>query len=171
MTTLTIFHDPECGLCRNFKRWLEAQSSYLSLRFLPYNSEQTKACFPLIEDLNAGEDLVVLADDGRWWQGPSAWLICLWALRRYREWSYRLAQPTLLPLVERLCHLLSANRLYLSHLLHLKPQRMQALVEELAPTTSCETTGCRRAMKRVVQQRSAAHHASHLQNVVEKLPQ
>lgn len=140
MNTLTIFHDPECGLCCNFKKWLGAQKSYPNLEFLPYQSKQARERFPLLEELNAGNEIVVLADDGRWWQGPSAWLTCLWTLKRYRDWSYRLATPALLPAVEKLCHLLSEKRLDLSQLLRLKPERLAHIVEELAPT--CASGAC-----------------------------
>lgn len=120
MKTLTIFYDPDCGLCASFQKWLLTQENYLSLEFIPYNSDRARARLPIIDDLNAGGEIVVMADDGRWWQGPSAWLTCLWSLRRYREWSFRLATPSLLPTVERLCHLLSENRLEVSRLLKLK---------------------------------------------------
>lgn len=133
MNTLTIFHDPDCGLCAQFKRWLISQDSYPDLQFIPYNSAQARARLPIIDDLDAGGEIIVIADDGRWWQGPSAWLICLWALKRYREWSYRLATPSLMPTVERLCHLLSENRLQVSQLLQLKPERLTRVVNELAP--------------------------------------
>ena len=141
MNTLTIFHDPDCGLCVTFKGWLSKQESYPTLQFIPYHSDQARARFPGIDDLDADREIVVLADDGRWWQGPSAWLTCLWALRRYREWSFRLATPSLLPAVEGLCHLLSENRLQVSQLLKLKPERLTRVVEEIAPHTASCTKG------------------------------
>ena len=141
MNTLTIFYDQTCGLCGNFRRWLLSQQSYLPLEFLDYQSEAARIRFPLIAELNAGNEIIVLADDGRWWQGPPAWLTCLWALRDYREWSFRLATPKLMPIVERLCHLLSENRFKVSKLLRLKPDELQIVAKELTPqcgTTSCE---------------------------------
>lgn len=148
MKTLTIFHDPDCGLCANFKRWLITQESYPTLQFIPYNSDKARARLPIIDELDGGEEIIVLADDGRWWQGPAAWLTCLWALRSYREWSFRLATPALLPTVERFCHLLSENRLKASHLLHLKPERLTHIVDQLTPTYSqntCRSTPLQRA--------------------------
>ncbi len=141
MKTLTIFYDSNCGLCINFKRWLSAQQSDLALRFLPYNSDQARACLPIIDNLNAGDKIVVMADDGRWWQGPSAWLTCLWALKNYREWSFRLANPVLLPLVEKLCHSLSENRLQISQLLKLEPTRLKKIVTNTIPP--CHSEQCR----------------------------
>lgn len=145
MNTFTIFYDPACGLCANFRRWLLNQDAYLPLEFLPYQSEAARARFPQIEDLDPGSEIIVLADDGRWWQGAPAWLTCLWALRDFRKWSFRLTHPSLLPLVEQLCHLLSQNRLKLSHLLRLTPDQLRDATQAMAPT--CETSACSVAMK------------------------
>ena len=57
-----------------------------------------------------GEGLVVASDDGEVWVGAAAFLVCLWSLRPYREWSYRLTGPALVPLVERFLAGLSAQR-------------------------------------------------------------
>jgi hypothetical protein len=53
---------------------------------------------------------VVASDDCDVWIGPAAFLVCLWALRDYREWSYRLSGPELAPLAERFFHALSSQR-------------------------------------------------------------
>lgn len=140
MTTLTIFYDPACGLCANFRRWLLGQEAYLALEFLPYQSAAARARFPQIEALEPGREIVVMADDGRWWQGSPAWLTCLWALRDYREWSFRLAHPTLLPLVEQVCHLLSQNRFKLSQLLRLNPEQLREAAQTTTP--ECEAASC-----------------------------
>jgi hypothetical protein len=42
------------------------------------------------------DDLMVVADSGEMWSGDTAWLMVLWALADYRDWSYRLASPLLL---------------------------------------------------------------------------
>lgn len=151
MNTLTIFHDPDCGLCTNFKRWLLDQDSYLPLEFIPYCSNEARVRLPLIERLNPSGEIVVMADDGRWWQGASAWLTCLWALKNYREWSFRLATPSLMPMVATLCHLLSENRVHVSRLLKLKGESLHQVVTELPSGTgspSCDTERCRKMPKR-----------------------
>lgn len=141
MKTLTLFHDPECPLCARFLRWLVTQESDLSFRAIPYHSEQARKCFPLIDSLQADENIVVLADDGRWWQGPAAWVTCLWALKEYREWSFRLATPALSPLVSRACHLLSENRLQVSRLLRLEGPQLAGALGEVS--LGCDAGGCR----------------------------
>ena len=91
MKTLTIFYDPRCGLCAKFRAWLEAQPKRVAVEFLPYDCTEAALRFPNLLAIGADKDVVVLADDGRWWQGSSAWLACLWTTYEYRAWSFRLA--------------------------------------------------------------------------------
>jgi hypothetical protein len=53
---------------------------------------------------------VVVGDAGEVWVGPAAFLVCLWALCGWREWSFRLAGPTFAPLAERFFLLVSSRR-------------------------------------------------------------
>ena len=59
-------------------------------------------------------NLTVIGDDGAVYFGPKAWLMVLWSLQRYREWSYRLAAPELLPTTRRVVSLISQNRYQIS---------------------------------------------------------
>ncbi|MBK1832696.1 thiol-disulfide oxidoreductase DCC family protein [Roseibacillus ishigakijimensis] len=138
MNTLFIFTDSECGLCRSFRRWLERQDSIVSLHFLPYQSPATEKRFPFLKDLDAGKDLVVLSEDGRWWQGPPAWLTCLWVLPRYRSLARRLASPLLLPMASRACQLLSEKRFRLAHLLQLENEELRHKLQR-APSTCTDS--------------------------------
>ena len=56
----------------------------------------------------------MVSDEGGVYRGPQAWIMCLYALRDYREWSQRLAHPALLPWARRVCELLSENRFRVS---------------------------------------------------------
>jgi predicted DCC family thiol-disulfide oxidoreductase YuxK len=142
MNTLTIFHDPQCGLCAKFKSWLEGQPTRVGVEFMAYDSPDAERKFPGLVSLGAGKDVVVLADDGRWWQGPSAWITCLWATAAYREWAFRLASPALLPLVGRVVHLLSENRLRISHLLRLRADDSLAKAIRSLPASECRDGAC-----------------------------
>ena len=142
MKTLTIFHDPRCGLCAAFKEWLNRQPKYLEARFIPYNAPAAAKLFPGLQEMGAGKDVVVLADDGSWWQGEAAWLTCLWITRDYRPWSYRFRSPLLQPLVRRAIHLLSENRLTISRLLHLRQDEELADAIHSLPETHCQTGTC-----------------------------
>jgi predicted DCC family thiol-disulfide oxidoreductase YuxK len=118
MNTLTIFYDPRCGLCSRFRRWMQAQASYVQLAFVPYDSPLARSICPCIDHMRADEEIVIMADDGRLWQGAAAWVTCLWALQDYREWSARLAQPHMQGLAKKVVRWVSSNRIGLSSLLH-----------------------------------------------------
>jgi hypothetical protein len=48
-----------------------------------------------------GSELVVVDEHGQAWVAPGAFLVCPWATRRYRSWSYLLAKPHLSKHTER----------------------------------------------------------------------
>ena len=123
MKTLTIFYDPHCGMCTAFRGWLERQKKAVRVEFVDYAGNEARVTFPNIRELKADQDIVVLADDGRWWQGSSAWLVCLWTTFEYREWAFRFAGAHWQPLVKRFVHALSTRRHVISQLLGLKSER------------------------------------------------
>ncbi len=137
MNSLTIFYDARCGLCSRVRRWLEAQAAYVRLEFLPYDSPAAQKCCPIISRLKADQEIVVMADTGEIWQGAGAWVMCLWALRDYREWSGRFAGPTSQAVARKIVHLISGNRLTLSCLLRL---RSDAEIHHATQSVSDHTT-------------------------------
>lgn len=143
MRQLTVFHDPRCGMCTKFRAWLEAQPRWVAVEFIDWSSDEANRRLPGIREMNAGKDVVVLADDGAWWQGDAAWLTCLWVTREFRPWSHRLASPTLRPLLRRAVALLSENRFTLSRLLRLSTDAALAEAIDAAPTPECEGGSCR----------------------------
>jgi predicted DCC family thiol-disulfide oxidoreductase YuxK len=143
MNTLTIFYDPRCGLCAKFRLWLEAQPKRVAVEFLGYDSAEAEVRFPGLPELGADRDVVVLADDGRWWQGSAAWLTCLWATVHYHDWSFRLAAPVFQPLVKKAVHLLSENRLTLSRLMRLRHDADLATAIQSLPAAGCKNDLCR----------------------------
>ena len=97
MKTLYVLYDDDCALCRRCRRWLSAQPAFLELRFLPLGAAETECRVPGIAQYRPSEQLLVISDEGAVYQGSHAWIMCLYALREYREWSQRLAGPLLLP--------------------------------------------------------------------------
>ena len=142
MKRLTILYDMHCPLCRRCRVWLERQPAFVPLVFLPLQSEEVVCRFPGIGALHPEREIVVISDTGDVWQGGSAWVMCLWALREYREWSQRLAHPALLPLARRACELVSANRHQLSRWLF-RTATNDELREKLdaLPATACAADG------------------------------
>jgi hypothetical protein len=78
---------------------------------------------PNISELKADREIVVMADTGEVWQGAGAWVMCLWALEDYREWSARFSGPTMQAVARKIVRLISTNRLSISHLLGLRADR------------------------------------------------
>jgi predicted DCC family thiol-disulfide oxidoreductase YuxK len=117
---LYVLFDAECALCQRCRHWLARQPAYIRLEFIPLQSPELSRRFPGIEALKPSEQLLVVSDAGAVYRGASAWIMCLYALRDYREWSQRLAAPALLPWARRVCELLSQHRLSFSRALSRK---------------------------------------------------
>ena len=76
----------------------------------PASLKKHGAAIPHLDHDLTAKDLTVIGDQGQVYMGPKAWLMVLWALAQYREWSYRLSSPELLPTTRRVVSLISQNR-------------------------------------------------------------
>jgi predicted DCC family thiol-disulfide oxidoreductase YuxK len=106
--TLTVLYDEACAMCVRCRVWLESQEPLVPLTFLACQSREAREKYGAVPWL--GAELVVVSDEGDVWAGPAAFVVCLWALRRYRGWAWRISGPALLPLAERFFHALSSRR-------------------------------------------------------------
>jgi predicted DCC family thiol-disulfide oxidoreductase YuxK len=97
---LCVWFDADCRLCARIARWLERQPKFVPLDCVPAQAAAGAGC-PLTA-ATLLERLTVTASDGAVYRGTNAWLVCLWALRRYRAWSLRLAHGPLRPVAEHL---------------------------------------------------------------------
>jgi predicted DCC family thiol-disulfide oxidoreductase YuxK len=114
MRALYLFYDDRCELCRRLKLWLEGQPTWLPLRLLPAGGDQMRQLFPGLEEVASAEDLVAVNDEGEVYLNNNAWIMCLYALVRYRDWAFRLSHPLLLPLARQAFEALSRNRSLIS---------------------------------------------------------
>jgi len=119
MTSLTVLYDPNCGLCCRVHSWLVDQPKLVPLNLVPVKSEEACRRFPTLDHEPTTTDLTVISDQGEVYYGPKAWLMVLWALSRYRDWSYRLAAPELLPSTKRIVSLVSQHRYQISRFANL----------------------------------------------------
>jgi predicted DCC family thiol-disulfide oxidoreductase YuxK len=150
MEKLTVLYDSSCGFCVSCRRWLESQPTYFPLEFVPARTAAAARLLPSLAEPEASDELVVVSDDGAIYRGAQAWIVCLYALPEYREWSERLSSPALLPLARQAFGLLSRNRKEISARLHLLPEA------ELAVTLRREgSPACRRDASPPEFQRSA----------------
>lgn len=127
--SLCIVYDAACGLCTGVKAWLMRQPLLVPLEFVQVGSDRARERFPR---LPPGE-LAVIADTGEIWLGNNAWIICLWALRDYRDWSQRLASPLLRMMAREAFAAVSRNRTGISELLGLRSdaeleQRLRSVI-------------------------------------------
>jgi hypothetical protein len=85
------------------------------LHFVACGSPEARARYGEVPWL--GEELVIVSDEGDVWAGAAAFIVALWSLREWREWSYRISGPALAPMAERFFHAISGNRKRLGALL------------------------------------------------------
>lgn len=142
MKKLYVLYDSSCGLCVKAAAWLARQPVYLDLETIPAGSHKAHALFPNLTRPTVDE-LIVVADSGEVYEGTSAWLMCLYALRAYRVWSFRLATPAWRPLARRAITLLSQHRKDLSRLLGWSGGRPDGIaVMAAAAEAACAGSAC-----------------------------
>jgi predicted DCC family thiol-disulfide oxidoreductase YuxK len=137
--SLTVLYDARCGLCSNARRWLEGQAQIVPLELLAADSEKARRRYPTLSETEP-EELVVVSDEGDVYRGPQAWIVCLWALQDYREWSFRFARPALLPLARGIVEWVSMRRHRLSRALGMMSDQEIAL--EVSANRACDGDGC-----------------------------
>lgn len=119
VTSITILYDATCGLCSFARDWIGSQSALLAIGFVAAGSTEARRAFPQIPP---GE-LAVVADTGEVWLGNHAWIVCLWALRDYRDLAFRLTSPALLRMSREAFVAVSRNRHTVSRMLRLRNGR------------------------------------------------
>jgi predicted DCC family thiol-disulfide oxidoreductase YuxK len=118
MRRLFVLYDASCGLCCDLQGWASRQPSFLDLVFIATDTPRARRLFPLLAQSGTAEELVAVSDAGAVYRDADAWILCLYALRDYRAWAIRLAQPALRPLARQAFHVFSKNRHRLSSLLN-----------------------------------------------------
>lgn len=91
MRTLLVLYDDQCPLCVRCRHWLESEPQLVPIRFESCRQASTRERFATLPWL--GHELVVVADDGRAWAGPAAFVMCLWALESWRVAAFALSSP------------------------------------------------------------------------------
>jgi predicted DCC family thiol-disulfide oxidoreductase YuxK len=110
MRALTVLYDSDCGLCRRVRDWLEAQPKYVEMEFVAAGSMTARRRFPRLDPEKTLREVTVVGDGGEVYQGAKAWLICLWALRRYRLLALDWSTPERMELAKRFVAWVSRNR-------------------------------------------------------------
>ncbi len=116
ISRLTVLYDETCGLCIRCRDWMLHQDAFVPIVFLESHSRRAAELYGEVPWL--GDELVVVGDGGEVWAGPAAFLVCLWGLVEYREWSYHLAGDTFSKVVVRFFTKLSRERKWIADWLH-----------------------------------------------------
>jgi predicted DCC family thiol-disulfide oxidoreductase YuxK len=137
-TQMSVLYDESCGFCAECVHWFAQQDASIEILFVPRGSQQGHLLTGLVRStrqtlgrsLEAGPDdeLIVIDNHGGVYEGPPAFLMCLWALPAYEAWAARLSTPSMMPYARRFFLALSKSRKSLSFLLGLRadPQGMDA---------------------------------------------
>lgn len=110
MRSLTVLFDPTCQLCRKAAGWLAQQDSYVTLSFVAAGSPAARSAFPGIDHEATRNQLTVIGDGGEVYYDERGWLMCLWALKKYRTMAIRFSQPGMLPAAKRFVLWVSRHR-------------------------------------------------------------
>jgi predicted DCC family thiol-disulfide oxidoreductase YuxK len=137
MRKLFVLYDTNCQFCCRCRNWLENQSAFLELRFIPARSPEAHCRFPGIEKYETSNELIAVGDDGAVYQGPSAFIMCLYALVDFREWSLRLSSPLLLPFARQMFEIISNNRVAFSKWLRRSNDDVIARSLQRCPPSPC----------------------------------
>jgi predicted DCC family thiol-disulfide oxidoreductase YuxK len=110
MQRLTVLYDPGCALCQQAYAWLKRQPQYVRLDFVPAGSELARRLYPDLDPEVTLRELTVIGEGGAVYLGVQGWLMCLWALRRYRSLALSWSTPGRLELARWLVVWVSRGR-------------------------------------------------------------
>jgi predicted DCC family thiol-disulfide oxidoreductase YuxK len=139
---ISVLYDEHCGFCTECVRWFAAQETSIEIVFVPRGSAQGHLLTGLVTSTrktlgmplsNAENDeLIVIGDNGGVYEGPPAFVMCLWALPEYETWAERLSTPSMMPYARRFFLALSKNRKRISQLLglHADKESFEALLPD-----------------------------------------
>ncbi|WP_215110462.1 DCC1-like thiol-disulfide oxidoreductase family protein, partial [Streptomyces sp. McG3] len=90
---LTVLYDAHCPLCVHLRHWLQRQRQLVPLDLVPAGSAEARRRFPELDHTATLAEITVVGDLGQVYRETSAWIVCLWALARYRSRAHWLTTP------------------------------------------------------------------------------
>ncbi len=108
---LVVLYDAHCAVCVRCRRFVEARETLVPVRFFDCRSAEARTRYGAIPFLV--HELVVVDERGRFWAGPAAFVMTLWAIAPLRGLAECLASPALSWLTTRAFSFVSANRVLL----------------------------------------------------------
>ncbi|MFB7484245.1 thiol-disulfide oxidoreductase DCC family protein [Streptomyces anulatus] len=90
---LTVLYDAQCPLCVHLRNWLQRQRQLVPLDLVPAGSAEARRRFPELDHAATLAEITVVGDLGQVYREASAWIVCLWALAKYRSRAHWLTTP------------------------------------------------------------------------------
>jgi predicted DCC family thiol-disulfide oxidoreductase YuxK len=142
MDALYVLYDETCGFCCRCAEWLTRQPAYVHLECLPAGDADTRERFPVARG-EGKDELVAVDSNGGVYRDTDAFIVALWALREWREWSLRLSTDALKPMARRFFELGSGWRHGVSRLLGLTSDaEVRARLERIPEPGRCTEGAC-----------------------------
>ena len=92
MRSLTLVSGVAWPLSPRARQWFAREPKFVRMDVEAPGSDGLRRRFDALP-AGAGEcDLAAIADDGRMWRGPSAWVMALWALEAHRRTAVELSR-------------------------------------------------------------------------------
>ena len=107
---LTVLFDGRCALCGRARMWLEEQPKYVTMAFVEAGSAEARKRFPDLDHDATLTELTVVGWGGEVYRDAKGWVMCLWALKKYRSAALRLSTPELMPVARRTIAWVSKQR-------------------------------------------------------------
>jgi predicted DCC family thiol-disulfide oxidoreductase YuxK len=107
---LTVLYDGRCALCGRARIWLEKQPKYVTMAFVEAGSAEARKRFPDLDHDATLAELTVVGWGGEVYRDAKGWVMCLWALKKYRSAALRLSTPELMPVARRTIAWVSKQR-------------------------------------------------------------
>jgi predicted DCC family thiol-disulfide oxidoreductase YuxK len=107
---LTVLYDGRCALCGRARIWLEKQPKYVTMAFVEAGSAEARKRFPDLDHDATLAELTVVGWGGEVYRDAKGWVMCLWALKKYRSAALRLSTPEMMPVARRLIAWVSNQR-------------------------------------------------------------
>lgn len=140
MKRLYVLFDQDCRLCEAVVRRLREQPTFVELEFVSSGAPLAARKFPGIVSSVPLSEVVAIADSGEVYRGESAWLMVLWAMKRYRHWSIALAQPAYRGLVRRAVASIGRYRMTLSGLIREQAGSKRGTAVDACASNACTAT-------------------------------
>ncbi|GGX36725.1 thiol-disulfide oxidoreductase DCC family protein [Streptomyces noursei] len=91
---LTVLYDAHCPLCAFVRDWLARQRQLVPLDLVPAGTQEAHRRLPELDHTATLEEITVVGDGGQVYRGAAAWVVCLWALDKYRPLAHKISTPS-----------------------------------------------------------------------------